>query len=140
MTATVSDFRTRFPEYSDSSLFPDPRIQLFLDDAESDMDVSKWDDLFDRGQLYLAAHYLVVGTGTAQSSTAGGQSKGNVTGKSVGDVSVSYGVSNATMSDPTLYSTTTYGQQYLDLVRRLGCQMISVGGTITGLEGVVGNG
>jgi len=33
MTASVASMRTRFPEFSDESEFPDGRLQMFLDDA-----------------------------------------------------------------------------------------------------------
>ncbi len=120
MTATISDFRARFPEFSDNSEYPDPRIQLFLDDATLDIgtDEGRWCNYYNVAQSYLAAHLLTVGTKTEVGGSSA--SSGPISSKSAGGVSVSYSVTTnnnrSTLDD--FYMSTSYGQRFITLRNR----------------------
>lgn len=111
--ATLTDFRNRFTEFS---LIPDEKIQLFLDDSILTVS-TKWGTLRDLGILYLTAHYLSVAAITDKGSTS---SPKNVVSQSVEGVSVSYGSSEATESKYSYYDSTSYGRRYLSLMRQVG--------------------
>jgi Protein of unknown function (DUF4054) len=120
---TVADFRARFPEFLCPNIYPDARILIFLTDALMDINVDKFGDLAERAQLYLAAHYLAVATGTQQGDAS---NVGKVSSKSVDSVSVSYsGGGESAQAD--IYESTSYGQIYLGLVKRVCPGMITVG-------------
>lgn len=113
---TVSDFRTRFPEFSDDVEFPDDRVQLFIDDSVDDIgsDEDRWCNKYDRAQAYYTAHLLILGTKTeAGDFTA---SLGAVKSKSAGGVSVSRGTVDKDRSDNDgLLASTSYGVQFLSI-------------------------
>lgn len=104
---TPVDIRVRFPEFGNTTDYPDARIQLFIDDAEATIN-SKCPN-YDLMVAYLTAHLLLLSTRTDAGDTTTNKS---VASESVGDVSVSY----ASNSDgvESFYSTA-YGQRYLDL-------------------------
>ena len=105
----ITGFRTRFPEFADVTLFPEDRIQIFVDDAVIWMsDESKWLDWYLLAQNYLVAHLLVV----AEASESGdSNSLFPVKKQEVDDVIVESAVSDI---KPTMdnFHSTTYGQTY----------------------------
>lgn len=77
-------------------------------------------DIFDDGEddprlklcrIYMAAHY----GSTLQTSAGGGA--GVVTGRSQGDMSISYGFLPASSSTDSEFGSTGYGRMYLSLIR-----------------------
>ena len=55
---SVSDFRTKFPEFG--SRPADPTIQSHIDDAALEIDSTVWGDLSEKAIMYLAAHTLAL--------------------------------------------------------------------------------
>jgi len=118
-----ADIKSRFPEFSSVS---DARIQLFIDDAELEVDETRWGDLYDKGVSYLTAHLLTIGESTA------GQTGGTVGGvapigsQNIGDVSVSWRHSSLIDDKVAYMNSTTYGQEYYRLMRRVGMGAVAV--------------
>ena len=115
MAVSIATFRIRFPEFSDNSEFPDPRIQLFLDDVvllHIGSDELRWNGKYDIAQAYLAAHLLSKGTGSeAGDSTS---KSGSVSSTSAGGVSVSRDTVTKDRSEGDgFYMSTSYGQQFI---------------------------
>ena len=111
MTITPSGFKTRFPEFAAVS---DDRIQLFLDDANTEVDEATWGDYYERGNYYLAAHLLSIATATAGGSSTG--AIGSIIKKKVGDIELGY--SDAYPIGSYYYGyfkNTAYGIEYLRL-------------------------
>lgn len=112
---TVELFRTRFPEFVDNVIYPDARIQLFIDDTVTlylGDDELRWGGKYDIAQAYLTAHLLTVGT----NSSAGDSNakSGPISSKSAGGVSVTRAVQTKDRSDTDdAFATTVYGQQYM---------------------------
>lgn len=121
MSCTILEFRTRFPEFSDETEYPDIRIQLFLDDAVNiymGTDENRWCNKYNYAQCYLAAHLLVGATSTEAGDT--NVKSGPISSKSAGGVSVTRAVVATDRSDSdNFYMTTPYGQQFL--ITRNGC-------------------
>jgi len=119
---TISDFRTRFPEFSNVTTYPDVTIQLNIDDASLEVG-ALFGDFENIAMSYLAAHYLV----SSENATDGDYgSKGGIASESVDGVSTSY--SNAvidTQSEQFLLSTI-YGQRFLRYKQRLSFGNIKV--------------
>lgn len=116
MACTVTDFRTRFPEFSDVSEYSDERIQLFIDDSifYIGSDESRWCGKYNYAQCYLAAHLLVLGTFSEAGETS--SKIGAPSSKSAGGVSVSYSVVAKDRSDTDYFlSSTTYGQRFITI-------------------------
>jgi hypothetical protein len=65
MAVTLATMRVRFPEFA---LASDAYVSAFLDGAARQMDVDVWGDLFDDGQMFLAAHEMAL---TVAGQTAG---------------------------------------------------------------------
>lgn len=117
MACTVTDFRTRFPEFADDVEYSDARIQLFLDDAANfhmGTNENRWCNKYNYAQCYLAAHLLTLGTATESGDSS--VKSGPITSKSAGGVSVSRSVVAKDRSDQDdFYMGTSYGQQFLTI-------------------------
>ena len=115
MACTVAEFRSRFPEFSDISEYPDLRIQLFIDDAANihmGIDENRWCGKYNYAQCYLAAHLLLGGTSTEAGDN--NTKSGPISNKSAGGVSVTRAVVVKDRSDTdNYYMSTPYGQQFL---------------------------
>ena len=124
MTISIVDFRTRFPEFSDDTEYPDTRIQFSIGDTEIYIgtDEARWGNKYDAAQAYLSAHLLSIGTSSEASGGVGGgagASVGPVVSKSAGGVSVTRASSNKTRSDEDdFYMATTYGQRFITIRNR----------------------
>lgn len=119
MATDIATIRLRFPEFSDNVEYPDPRIQLFIDDSTLHMgtDESRWCGKYNLAQAYMTAHLLSSGTSTEAGDSSG--KAGPISSKSAGGVSVSRAVVAKDRSDvDTFYSSTAYGQQFL-VIRRM---------------------
>ena len=110
MAVTPTTMKARFPEFAS---IDDSRIQLFIDDAETEMSAGVWGDLYDRGLSYLVAHLLAIGERTALSDTGSSGSVSPVTRKKVGDVEVEYaGIALTELPENALLQSTSYGQEH----------------------------
>jgi hypothetical protein len=121
---TPTEFKDRYPEFTS---IDDSRIQLFLDDAALELDSSLWGNWYDRGLAALAAHFLSL---SIKAGSAGGSagSVGPVASRSVGDVSVSFGMysGGAAGTSDDFYKSTVYGQDYLRLMKLVGIGIVAV--------------
>ncbi len=117
MAVTVTLFRTRFPEFSDETEYPAPRIQLFIDDAANihmGTDENRWCNKYDFAQAYLAAHLLIGATASEVGDSS--VKVGPISSKSAGGVSVTRAVVSKDRSDmDDFYMGTAYGQQFLNV-------------------------
>lgn len=111
MSVTPSEFKIRFPEFA---LVEDARIQLFLDDSETEIDLETWGDYYDRGISYLTAHLLTLGTMTEGGASGG--PLGSIIKKKVGEIEICYSDSHPIGSYYYGYfKNTAYGMEYIRL-------------------------
>jgi len=121
MAVTPTTFKVRFPEFGPIA---DPRIQLFLDDADLVLNESFWGDKYDLGIAYYTAHYLQIGI-EAENGNSG--SSGPIVSQSVDGVSIAFGQANTPTDQSDIqYASTSYGQRYLALRKSLGSGAMSV--------------
>lgn len=118
MTATVAEFRALFPEFNEP-VATDAQVQAKLDIAERMMDVDRWGDLFDNGQLQYAAHLLSTSITCAAALGRGGAVFG-IRARTVDDVSITFNVPQAVSNFDAFFNSTCYGQMYLMLVNMVG--------------------
>lgn len=115
MAVSVATFRIRFPEFSDDTEFPDPRIQLFLDDVvllHIGSDELRWNGKYDIAQAYLGAHLLIKGTASEVGDNT--SKSGSVSSTSAGGVSVGRDtVAKDRSEGDGFYMSTSYGQQFI---------------------------
>ena len=120
---TLTQFRSDFPEFADTSKYPDSLATLWLTVASRLINVDRWGDLADIGQELVAAHYLTMAARdrtTAAASGIPGQLAGVVTAQSVDDISVSYDVASVVNADAGMWNQTSYGARYFQLLRLVG--------------------
>ena len=138
--SVVNDFRSYYPEFSDSAVFSDAELTRYLQDADQETGSSRWGayaasppNLKARGLFAYAAHQAVLAR-ARRKAVENGQVPGapaTVESKSVGDESVSYAVGPAETGARADVSgnlgSTYYGQEFRRLRHRAGS-----GGTTTG--------
>jgi len=121
MTISVTDFRVRFPEFSDTTEYPDARIEMFIEDSADlyiGTDELRWGGKYDKAQAFLSAHLLTVGTGSEAGDS--GAKVGPIQSKTAGGVSVTRAVAASTSrsDNDEFLMTTVYGQQFLTIRNR----------------------
>jgi len=136
---TTTQFRAMFAEFSDTTKFPDPMIQVWLDQAPVDPCV--WQDRYQLGQGLWAAHELKkFGPGGLTSGGPNSGVGGIVSNKAVGPVSVGYDNSIGEEDGAGSYNLTIYGRQFWSILRLLPIGPIQVGPAAPPLYPLAGGG
>lgn len=116
---TPATFKARFPEFTAVS---DATIQFALDDAFDQVGDSWLERDRARAQMLLAAHILTMAGEPGRTNTGNnGASTGFVKRRKVGDVETEFGSSGSSSSGgsgASWYALTSYGLQFLDLLRK----------------------
>lgn len=121
---TVSDFRTAFPQFSDTTRYPDAQIQFRLNLADvllSEKITGK--DLFPYFVELFVAHYMVLWAADSRAMATGGSggaSGGVASSKSVDKVSVSYDTGATLNPDAGFWNYTRYGAEFWQLIMMFG--------------------
>jgi hypothetical protein len=107
VTVTVTTITDRFCELCDAD---GDKLAAALAQAECMINRTQWGEtLADEATIYLAAHFYTV------NKQGSGADPGVRTAESEGQISASYAVSKDAQS--SIYGTTAYGRQYLELRR-----------------------
>ncbi len=124
MTPTVAQFRSDFPEFADTSKYPDALIATWLAVASVEVaNAQRWGTLLATAQELVTAHYVVLATRDRAAGANGGTPgtpQGLETAQAVGPVSVSYDHTPLLSEDAGAWNQTTYGQRYYKLARLIG--------------------
>lgn len=129
---TVQGFRKAIPAHTEE-LVPDEQVEFYLRFAAKSLNKARWDDLYEEGAYFFAAHYLTLDLDAAKSKDGtGGMSAaaGAVvsSSKSVGGVSKSEsraGAAATAYAEAGDYNDTIYGKRYWRLI-----QIVGAGGTV----------
>lgn len=119
----AAQFRTDFPEFSDTSKYTDSAINMWLTVAGLSLPSDRWGSLLDLGTELFIAHHLVIGARDQAASTNGGVPgavQGPVASKSVDKVSVSYDTGATTIEKGDFWNSTTYGIRFLRMAHMAG--------------------
>lgn len=123
MTVTASSFRVMYPEFGDSTAYPDGQISAWISQALLQQDAGRWGALIDLGTMLFTAHNLVLSARAQTEASFGkppGQASGPVSNKSVDKVSIGYDTGSAAEENGGAWNMTVYGQQFLRLARQIG--------------------
>lgn len=121
---TVADFRAAFPQFADTTKFPDPQIAFRLNLADvllSEKLTGK--ALFPYFVELFVAHYMVLwqaDNNSAQVGGAGGSTNGVQASKSVDKVSVSYDTGATLNPDAGFWNNSRYGAEFWQLITMFG--------------------
>ncbi|WP_371355587.1 DUF4054 domain-containing protein [Pseudomonas chlororaphis] len=119
----AAQFRQDFPEFTDTTIYKDSAINLWLALGEKTLAPDRWCDYLDLGLELFIAHNLSLAAGRELAAAVGGtpgQVKGPLTSKSVDKVSAGYDTGAVALQDGGFYNLTTYGIQFLQLARMVG--------------------
>lgn len=113
---TVSDFRRDFPEFSDTTKYPDPAVNFYLGQADTILSQEMMGDQFVYLVELFTAHYTELrGRMLAATAMGGGVNSaggGVLSSKSVDKVSASYDVSGIINPDAGFWNNTGYGREF----------------------------
>lgn len=112
---TVEQFRTDYPEFANTTRYPDPIINRALRQADMTLDQNVQLGQFVFLAELFTAHYTELGGKTLAASLAGGVNTGGggvLTSKSVDKVSASYDVSGIVNPDAGFWNNTSYGREF----------------------------
>ena len=126
-------FRQQFPEFRDSSIWPDESLEIWLQVANASLDTARWRNYYRMGVALFVAHMLALGKMSelqAQRGGVPGMNMGLVSSKSVNGVSISYNNSLAVMEGGGHWNLTSYGLRFLYFARMAGSGPVQ----ITGLD------
>lgn len=119
----VSQFRQAFPEFDDTTTYPDALVQFWMTVAVSLVNADRWGDLTDLGIALVTAHHLALAVKDQKMADVGGV-PGQVTGpqssKAVDKVSASYDTAAVAIKDGGFWNATMYGVRYLSLAMMMG--------------------
>lgn len=139
----ITTFRSTFPEFANTTTYPDAQVTFWLTTGETMLNASIWGSLQDQGLLYYIAHNLVIQQRRAKTAAAGGApgvASGNVSSKGVDKVNVGYDTEAIKLKNGGMYNQTDYGIQFLQLARMLGAVGIQTDASYVGFNlGVLGN-
>ena len=120
MAVTYASFIAAFPEFSNSTIYPQAQVDLWITQAALQINAGRFGQSADLATMLFVAHNLVLGVQAARQAVAGGGagfSAGVVSSKSVGPVSKSYDTSVGLIEGAGLYNLTLYGQRLAQMMR-----------------------
>lgn len=132
MTVTATSFRENFPEFEDTTRYPDSQVEFYIALAVAMLTDTNWvtAGLLDFGIQFFVAHNLSL-EGQAQiTSSTGGVPGGNVgaaTAKSVDKVSINYDVNLGVDPKDGHYALTIYGRRFIMMARMIGMRALQLG-------------
>lgn len=129
MDFDIAAFRANFPEFKDATKYPNTQITFWSGVAAKQVLESVWDDQWNVGVSLYTAHELVLSAQNEQASRFGGspgQQGGIANNKTVGSTTVSYDSQSSTEKDAGYWNLTTYGKQFIRLVRIFGAGAIQL--------------
>ena len=119
----VTQFRSDFPEFSDTAVYTTSQITFWAGLAEKMVVESVWQDMYETGVKLYVAHELVMAQQNSRTAQVGGipgQGAGISASKTVGSVSVSSDQSTTTEQNAGWWNMTNYGKQFYRLMRLFG--------------------
>jgi Protein of unknown function (DUF4054) len=128
---TVNNFRDMLPEFSDSSIYHDETIEVWLGLATSLLDPERWGTMYGMGIALMTAHEMTLDRQAqivAQRGGVPGFGLGTVTAKSINGVSVSYNPQISTLTNGGDWNLTIYGIRFLRFARMFGSGGVQIVG------------
>ena len=132
-TITVAEFRDYW-KWATEELYPDSRVEMFIDLAGCEMDRPRWGCWFIHAQANLVAHYLVVNEhAVGDDAAAGLDPLQRKVSESEGDTEVAYAAGAGKgggvpgMGTDDMLGSTLYGRQYIEFRSKAAPRGMSTG-------------
>lgn len=125
----IATFRASFPEFSDTSRYPDAQISFWSTFATAQVNACRWGDQVNMGIMLYTAHEITLAALNQKAGLIGGtpgQATGPINSKTVGSVTVAYDTQQAAEKDAGYWNLTAYGKQFIRLARIFGAGAIQV--------------
>ncbi len=119
----VSEFRTQFPEFSDTTVYPSSMVSFWAALAEKQVLSTVWGTCQPEGVKLYVAHEITLAAQNKKASSFGGspgQSGGIANTKTVGTATVGYDSTVTSEKDAGYWNLTNYGKQFIRLARIFG--------------------
>lgn len=129
MAFVLADFRTNFPEFSDTTKYPDPQVTFWAGLATIQLPQCIWGNTWDYALQLYVAHEITIAAQNAAASVIGGspgQSGGIANSKAVGAVNVGYDSALQSEAGGGWWNRTTYGQQLYRLIKIFGAKAVQL--------------
>lgn len=120
---TASQFRLDFPEFANTSTYPDTLINAWLTVAIALVNPAVWSNVLNLGTELCAAHYIVLAVRDQAAAQAGapvGEPATLTASEGAGDLSVAFDTALAGYANAGNWNTTSYGQRFWALARMMG--------------------
>lgn len=130
MTVTAAQLRTDFPEFADTTLYPDSGINFWLNIAGNMLNASRFGNLLDVGTELFTAHNIVLerqAQAAALNGAPPGIQQGPISSKGVDKVSISYDTQAAIELEAGHWNLTVYGTRFIKLARMFGAGPVQIG-------------
>jgi hypothetical protein len=120
----LEDFLLMYPQFDGMNELPDDIIEMYIQFANDVVNIKNWGNQWKLGMCLFVAHFCTVylmsfqpAEASAAAVIASAQTKGLVSSKSVGDVSVSYDFSLAVQNveEWGQFNLTIFGNQFASL-------------------------
>ena len=125
----IGAFRTEFPEFADTTVYPTTQITFWAGVAELMVLESVWTTMRTAGVKLYVAHEITLAAQNAKAGKTGGvpgTAGGTANSKTVGSVSVSYDTTSTSEKDAGWWNLTIYGKQFIRLARIFGAAAIQL--------------
>lgn len=129
MTVTPASFRTDYPEFADTTAYPDSGVTYWLTVAGLLLNTLRWQDMLDVATELFVAHNLALERQAQKSAASGavpGLSTGPVSSKTVGPVTQAYDTTAGIEEGAGHWNLTVYGTRFIGLVKMFGAGPIQV--------------
>ena len=125
----IAQFRVDFPEFANTTNYPNAQITFWASVAEKMVIEDIWDDMYEAGVNLYVAHELVLARQNAMIAANGGlpgQGSGIAANKTVGSVTVGYELTHNSEKNAGWWNLTNYGKQFYRLTQIFGAGCIQL--------------
>jgi hypothetical protein len=125
----ITQFRSNFPEFADTTAYPNTQITFWATVAEKMVIENVWLDMYETGVSLYVAHELVLARQNVLTAATGGlpgQGGGIASSKTVGSVNVSYDPNTTTEKNAGFWNLTNYGKQFYRFTQIFGAGCIQL--------------
>lgn len=129
MTFDAAAFRKSFPEFNSTELYPSSVVDFWATFCAQQLPADVWKSAWTMGVSLYLAHELTLARQNAAAGAIGGtpgQQGGVATSKTVGSVTVQYDAVTMSEKDAGWWNLTTYGKQFIRLVRIYGTRCVQL--------------
>ena len=123
-------FRAAFPEFANTTAFPDASVNFWLGLGQSLLPHDRLTNMLDLATMLFIAHNLTVQAQASAAAANGappGMSRGLISSEAGPGVSVAFDTSSGIPINAGHWALTTYGTRFLQLIRNRGRGPIQIG-------------